>query len=214
MKFAKLKLFFKNQKIFEQALTHSSVPGKHNERLEFLGDRVLGLVVSTLLYTKFPKESEGDLAKRFAGLVCTETLAKIAAEIGIIPHIKVGVDLKKTIDKQTHMHANTMEAIIGALYTDQGYDSAFAFIQRLWAPYLDQMIAPPQDPKSTLQELVQKETKGTPEYTLLGKSGKEHAPVFKVEVKTLGKKATGEGATKKEAEQVAAQRLLDVILPE
>lgn len=211
MKFTDLKTLFKSSSLLDQALTHSSVPGKHNERLEFLGDRVLGLVVATLLYMKFPKEPEGDLAKRFAGLVCTDTLAQVADQLGIVPYLRVGSDLKKTIEKQTHMHANAMEAIIGALYTDQGYDAVFKFVENLWAPFLDHMSAPPQDSKSTLQELMQKKTKGTPTYTLIEKTGKEHAPVFKVEVSALGKTATGEGATKKEAEQHAAQQLLDLI---
>jgi len=210
MNLAQIEKKFKNKKLLKQALTHSSFSNKNNERLEFLGDRVLGLVVAELLYLKFPNESEGDLAKRFAGLVCTETLAEIAEEIEIITEIKVDRELRKKIKKQTHLHANTVEALIGALYLDQSYQFIFKFIKELWEKKLNNMITPPQDAKSKLQELSQKLKNLIPIYNLLEKKGKEHSPIFIIEAEALGIKTIGEGSTKKEAERNSAEKLLDL----
>ncbi|MHA1540786.1 MAG: ribonuclease III [Alphaproteobacteria bacterium] len=211
MKFDIITKKFRDKKLLKLALRHSSLSGKSNERLEFLGDRVLGLVISTLLFEKFPKEPEGDLAKRFAGLVCTETLSKIANDISLIPEINVDADLKRKIKTQTHLHANCVEAILGALYLDSGFDVVSSTIKDLWKIYLDDMIEPPQDAKSRLQELVQKKKKETPTYILIDKKGKEHSPIFKIKVETLDKTAIGEGATKKEAEQNSAEKLLEIL---
>ncbi len=129
----------------------------------------------------------------------------------MISHIKVGSDLKKNIEKQSHLHANTVEAIIGALYIDRGYDAVFSFVEKLWSPLLREMISPPQDAKSVLQELMQKQKKEIPIYTLIEKTGKEHSPVFTVEVSAIDKKAIGKGSTKKEAEQSSAEKLLAIL---
>lgn len=200
-------LLFRSSALLTQALTHASASDLHNERLEFLGDRVLGLAIASLLEHHFPTEKEGDLAKRFAGLVCTETLADIAHKIKLIDKIKVGSwDLKKSLKDQIHMHANTMEALLGALYLDRGFDITFEVINTLWTPLLHEMKNPPQDAKSQLQEYIQKEIGEIPVYTLIEKSGKEHAPIFTVNVTAMGKTASGTGSTKKEAEQNAAAK--------
>ncbi len=211
MEFDVITKKFKDKKLLKLALRHSSLSGKNNERLEFLGDRVLGLVISMLLFERFPKEREGDLAKRFAGLVCTGTLSKIASDISLIPEINVDGDLKQKIKTQTHLHANCVEAILGALYLDSGFDIIFSTIKNLWQTYLDDMIEPPQDAKSRLQELVQKKRQETPTYILIGKKGKEHSPVFRIKVEALDKTAFAEGVTKKEAEQNSAKKLLETI---
>ena len=198
-----------DKKLLTLALTHSSVSKANNERLEFLGDRVLGLIVAELIYKHFSNENEGDLAKRLAYLVCTETLGEIAHQLNLHEKVKVSSELKENLKDQTHLLANTVEAILGALYLDQGLEKTKEFISQTWGNRITEMAEPPKDAKSQLQEQEQKAGQPVPVYTLLEKSGEDHAPFFIVEVKTSKGTAKGEGKTKKEAAQNAAQNMLE-----
>lgn len=201
--------FIKDTPIYRKALTLANY-GKSApyERLEFLGDRVLGLYVANLLYRYFPKENEGDWAMRFTLLVREEMLAKIARQIGI-------PQLLRTKDNQLRDNnsilADVCEALIAAIYLDQGEKKARQFVEWLWTPYLEQSHETIKDSKSALQEWAQKKGK-MPVYTELSRTGEDHCPTFviQVEIDSYGQ-ATGEGHSKKEAMKMAAQTLLDIL---
>lgn len=175
------------------------------ERLEFLGDRVVGLVVAELLYTAFPDEEEGALAKRFVALTREEALAQIAEQIGL-PAL-----LKTTEDKMRHntsILGDVCEAVLGAMYLDKGLDAVKAFMIPLWQPLIEATPVIPQDSKSALQEWSQKTYKILPKYVSLGRTGPDHHPSFTVRVEVGQHMATGIGSSKKMAEQAAADTLL------
>lgn len=210
---------FKKLALLKQALTHPSAlaPGKGIafERLEFLGDRVLGLVVAKWLFEEFPSEKEGDLAKRLAALVRKETLVDVALSIGLD---KVMIMKHENSPSQkTRLEtilADGCEALIGALYLEGGLDAAESFIHRYWKDYLKKSEEPPRDSKSILQEWMQGLGKPHPQYVVIHSSGPAHAPHFVVEVHVEGfDPVQGEGSSKRLAEKVAAQRLLDIVLP-
>lgn len=205
---------FKNKALLEQALTHASVTRHQSyERLEFLGDRVLGAVVADLLYCHYPKELEGALARRFTRLVCTETLADIALSVELNNHMIIAKGERSTGGHhKPSLLADVCEAVIAALYLDGGMDVASAFIKTHWIPLLEKMILPPVDAKTALQELSQSKKKGIPIYTHLLQQGPNHAPLFTVEVTLEGyppQQATG--TSKRIAEQEAARKLLDLM---
>jgi ribonuclease-3 len=206
----KLKYKFKNEKLFELAMTQSGADAvNNNERLEFIGDRVLGLSVAILLYNMFPNESEGDLARRHAVLVSTDTLADVAKEFGLDKKIKHG---HMTAGKMNHIAANAMESVLGAIYLDAGFEVACTQIEEIWRPLAAKDIIPPKDPKTALQELVQKNGAGAlPEYEFLDNGNKSHAPSFRVQVSALGHSAVGNGESKKEASANAAEKLLEIL---
>ena len=215
---ANLNHQFKNPSLLKKALTHPSAlpPGQgvDFERLEFLGDRVLGLVMATWLFEKFPKESEGDLAARFANLVRKEALLKVAATLklegAMVMKHETSSSQKKRLDT---LLADGCEALIGALYLDGGLEIATTFIHHFWEPFLEENLPPPQDPKSTLQEWVQSQGKKHPHYELISSSGPAHAPDFIVEVSVEGlTPARGHGSSKRLAEKEAAQEMLKVIM--
>lgn len=199
--------FIKDTPIYRKALTLANY-GKSApyERLEFLGDRVLGLYVANLLYRYFPKENEGAWAMRFTILVREETLAEIARQIGIPKLLRT---------KDNHLRdnnsilADVCEALIAAVYLDQGEKRARQFVELLWTPYLEQSQETIKDSKSALQEWAQKRGK-MPVYTEISRTGEDHNPTFimQVEIETYGK-ATGKGHSKKEAMKIASQTLLD-----
>ena len=201
---------FKDEKLLELALTQSGANCLHNnERLEFIGDRVLGLSVADLLYTMFPNEAEGELARRHAALVSTDTLARVANEIGLAPHIHHG---HMTAGRLQHVLADTMEAIFGAIYLESGFDVARDVIVARWRDLAAQEIVAPKDPKTTLQEYVQKNHPGElPVYEFLPETGPAHSPVFNGSVTALGKTATGSGTSKKLASADAAANLLKIL---
>ena len=207
---------FNNVALLEQALTHPSASSKarpDNQRLEFLGDRVLGLTVAGMLMEAFPDLPEGELAPRFNALVRKEALAEIGAKIGLGEHLRLG--RSESISggrRKAAILADAMEAVIAALYLDGGMDAANTFIQKHWAPRLKSVRAAPVDAKSGLQEWAQGRGMATPDYQLLKREGPDHAPVFKVEA-TLesGESATGEARSKKLAEQAAAEALLEKV---
>ncbi|MDR0803940.1 MAG: ribonuclease III [Rickettsiales bacterium] len=206
----KLNYTFTNPALFDLAMVQSGAnAAQNNERLEFLGDRVLGLAVAELLYKMFQGESEGDLAKRHAALVSTNTLAVVAREFGFDKLIKHG---HMTGGKMNHIAANATEAVLGAIYLDGGFDAARAVVIDAWTDIATAAAQPPVDFKTALQELVQRMDSGAlPVYEYTSGSGKNHSPVFNVRVAALGKSAEGSGSTKKSAGAAAAEKLLGML---
>lgn len=205
-----LKYNFKNDELLDLALTQSGADAvNNNERLEFIGDRVLGLTVAVLLFEMFPDESEGELARRHASLVSTETLATVALEFGLDKKVRRG---HMTGGRMQHILANAMEAVLGAIYLDGGFESAQKFIVDIWRDIAAAALVAPKDPKTALQEFVQREDSGSlPVYEYLEPTGASHSPVFNVSVTALGKSATGQGSSKKAASIAAAEALLKTL---
>lgn len=212
---------FKNEQLLEEALTHPSMSRQNHEserpfnyeRLEFLGDAVLGLVIAELLVLKYPNEKEGALAKRQAGLVRGEAVANVANKLGIGKYIKMTQGEQSMGGRENVSNIeNALEAIIGAIYRDSDLSAAAAFICKHWAKLVENMKEPPKDSKTTLQEWAQAKGYPIPVYTLVETTGPSHAPRFTIAVKVEGFdpiQATGE--SKKKAEKDAANRLLKVI---
>lgn len=202
----------KELSLFELALTHSSVAGPASyERLEFLGDRVLGLVIARALYERYPNEPEGNLSKRYNALVDRETCAENGREIGLPRLIRLGRQARDDGASQSdNVIGDVIEALIGALFLDGGLAAAERFILRMWEPDLEIQRRAPQHPKSALQELAAARQVKTPVYEVVARTGAHHAPRFtvRVQVPTLGE-ATAEGASKQEAETAAATALLN-----
>jgi ribonuclease-3 len=213
---------FKTAALLREAVTHTSVAvgrrrdARHGyERLEFLGDRVLGLVVAHLLLDSFPKENEGAIAKRHTELVRRETLADIAREIdlGRFLRLSAGEGDSGGRDNPTIL-ANACEAVIGALYLDGGLASADAFIRRYWTPRIDLAGQPPQDPKSALQQWALARGLPLPRYKAVARQGPDHLPEFTVEVLVEGlPAAAATGRSKRVAERAAAALMLGNVPP-
>jgi len=196
--------------LYTQALTHGSASTDHYERLEFLGDRVLGLVMAQWLYTRFPDEKEGQLSRRFNQLVAGGTCAAVAREIGVRTHLRLGKQARDdgAVDSDNVL-GDVMESLIGALYLDKGMEAARALILRLWEGEVEGQGSAPKHPKSALQEWAAANNRRPPEYTLIDRSGPQHALRFTVAVTIRGVgEARGEGASKQEAETAAAVALL------
>lgn len=201
---------FRNQQLLAQALTQSGVDARNNnERLEFIGDRVLGLTVAQMLYTMYPNEKEGELARRHSVLVSTETLSRVAREIELDKSLHYG---HMTAGRTRHILANGMEAVFGAIFIDGGFDAARDVIMHFWHDLALADATPPKDSKTKLQEYVQKKDNGAlPVYEFLETTGAPHNPVFNVRVTAMGKSATGSGSSKKGAGLVAANALLKIL---
>jgi ribonuclease-3 len=202
---------FRDISLLQTAMTHSSTADEENyERLEFLGDRVLGLVMADLLYHRYPQEREGDLAKRHAALVQGRTLAIVAHRIDLGEALILSEGERAAGGAENeNMLADGMEALIGAMYLDGGLEPTARLIAELWDDLLDTMAQPPQDPKTALQEWAQARGLPLPEYELSDRSGPDHAPVFTVKVTVEGFDcAEGTGASRRAAEKLAAQILL------
>jgi ribonuclease III len=225
---------FKNRDLFSHALTHASVrsgkqiPGKgkadskrkstapapvsahDNERLEFLGDRVLGLAIAELLWSTYPTDSEGQLAKRFNGLVRGEACAGIGRTIGLGPFLILsGSEADSGGRAKETILADAVEALLGALFIEAGFDKAREVVRRLWLPLLDDMPEATTDPKSALQEWAQGQGLPLPRYAEVKRQGPDHAPHFVAEVRVPGHPpAQGEGPSKRIAEQAAATAML------
>jgi ribonuclease-3 len=200
-----------NAGLFERALTHSSVGKDSYERLEFLGDRVLGLVIARWLYETHTGEPEGKLSRRYNALVARETCAEVGRAIGLPPLIRLGKQAREDGASQSdNVVGDVVEALIGALLIDGGLDVAEAFIRSAWGGLLTDQGTAPQHPKSALQELAAARNLGTPKYEILGRSGAHHSPRFNVRVAVSGLgQAEAEGSTKQEAETLAATALLE-----
>ena len=197
---------------FERALTHGSHAAANYERLEFLGDRVLGLAMAEWLYERFPDEPEGQLSKRLNALVTGAVCAQVAREIGVPPHLRLGKQARDDgATGSDNVLGDVVEALIGALYLDGGYAPARDFVRRHWAARID-LTRAPQHPKSALQEWAAAHNRRPPVYEITDRSGPHHAPRFTVKV-TIGKlaEAEGQGTSKQEAETAAAAALLALL---
>lgn len=214
---AALEHRFTDPVLLEKALTHSSVSGTGRtgaegtyERLEFLGDRVLGLVIAEWLLSHYPRDREGALAKRLAALVRRETLAEVAQAIRLGPCLRLSPGEEDSGGRANPtILADACEAVIGALYLDAGLETARRFIRRYWAPFLEGRSPPPFEPKTSLQEWAQARGKPLPVYRVVSQTGPDHAPHFAVEVAVDGLPcAVGTGSSKRVAERQAAAALL------
>ena len=199
--------------LFERALTHASYSETQYERLEFLGDRVLGLAIAAWLYELFPEEPEGKLSRRLNALVARETCAEVAREMGLGAEIRLGKQAREDgASDSDNVLGDVVEALLGALYLDAGLERALDFIRSAWADRVNRRDRAPKHPKSRLQEWAAASEKKPPMYRLADRSGPHHAPRFVVEVEIKGVgSASAEGTTKQEAETAAAQALLDQI---
>ena len=179
-----------------------------NERLEFLGDRVLGLLVAEMLLETFPTESEGEIARRHAELVRKETLADVASVLDIAPLIRLPPEEDQNVRNNPNLLADACEALIAALYLDGGLDAARGFVTNHWRPRMNAALAPPKDPKTGLQEWAQARGKPLPAYNLVQTKGPPHQPIFTVEVAVEGTEpAQADGLSKRAAERAAAAAL-------
>jgi ribonuclease-3 len=207
---------FKDVKLLDCALTHiSAMTGPRNyamsyQRLEFLGDHVLGLVVSDMLFQAFPKANEGDLSRRLAGLVRKETCADVARSIDLGPAIKLGPSEVNAGGRQrVAILGDVCEALIGAVYLDGGYPAAAEVVERLWAERMRKAEGPPRDAKTMLQEWAQARGLPTPIYREVARTGPHHYPEFRVAVELPDRApAEGLGRSKRAAEQAAAAAML------
>jgi ribonuclease-3 len=200
----------------DMALTHASVQRKNGdyERLEFLGDRVLGLVVAHMLYAAFPDEPEGALAKRHTGMVQRAALVRVAGALTLGRFLKLSAGEKKAGgERKDAILADALEALIGAVYLDGGFSAAEGLVRRFWQGMVTQgPSVPPEDPKTALQEWAQGHGHGLPEYRTVSKSGAEHAPLFEVEVRVkLHEPETGTASSKRDAEKEAARKMLEKV---
>ena len=211
-----IKYDFVNKALLEAAITHTSfVNNKKDytyERLEFLGDRVLGLAIADLIYKNFLNESEGDLARRIAFLVSGKTLSEIAIKLKLQKYVRVSENLKFNNGENNSILSDTMEAIIGAIFLDSNYSEVKKVIKYIWIEYIKNDVKPPKDPKSALQELSMELKYEMPVYSNYIKEGPDHSPIFKVKVSIKGlNKSQGIGVSKKSAEIDAASKLLRII---
>ncbi len=209
----KLNAQFSDTVLLEQALTHRSADSRNNERLEFLGDAVLGLVTAEALYRTYPQADEGELSRYRARLVRRETLAEIGFELDLGDHLRLGSgELKSGGFRRESILADALESIIGAVYLDAGFDAAIALVTRLLGERieaLDELIEV-KDPKTQLQEYLQARQKELPEYEVHDVKGQPHAQTFVVtcRVSGLDDAVTGSGSSRRRAEQQAAQEAL------
>ena len=208
-----IKYNFKKLSILEKALTHKSLDNDvNNEKLEFLGDRVLGLVISQTLLEKYPDEKEGIIDKKFANLVNKKTCSLIAKKINLKRYILLGSSHKKLERSADKISSDCLEALVGAIYLDGGLKSAEKFILIFWEEYLLKSSITLIDSKTKLQEFSLKKFKELPKYIFFKKTGPQHRPLFKTEVQIPNsKKIVGIGSSKKKAQQNAAAKLLKIL---
>jgi ribonuclease-3 len=208
---------FRDPDLLERALTHASVGEgaariANNEVLEFIGDRVLGLLVAETLAARHPKASEGELARRLNRLVSRDTCALVGEAIGIGPALRMsGSATRIGARERGSVLAGGVEAVIAAVYADGGLEAARALFLRLWAPYLDQDVGAidRRDPKTALQEWAHASGVASPVYTVLNREGPDHAPVFLVQLQVAGREpVSARGPSRREAEKRAAEALL------
>lgn len=204
---------FADPGLLDLALTHASSQSARlnsNERLEFLGDRVLGLAVAGMLYHRHAEETEGQLGYRFTALVRREALVTVAEKLDLAACVTLSAGEAAGGGRgNPSILADAMEALIGALYLDGGFDTARAFVETHWAPLAKSQSGPLKDAKTRLQERCQKNGLPLPVYTVTGQTGPDHAPTFSVSVAVPGRQAAeGQGSAKQEAEQAAAAAML------
>jgi len=196
--------------LFEMALTHSSSRRDNYERLEFLGDRVLGLVIARWLYERFPDEPEGKLSQRYNMLVARETCGDIGRGLGLPGVIRLGKQARDDgANWSDNVVGDVVESLIGALYLEGGLDAAEALIRRIWGPLIDEQKGAPKHPKSALQELAAARNLPNPHYEVVGRTGTHHNPRFTVRVSLKNsEEAEAQGSSKQDAETEAAKALL------
>jgi len=205
---------FADRRLLERALMHASAfaqgRGESYQRMEFLGDRVLGLAIAAMLYNRYPGAEEGELARRLNALVRREACADRALFLGIDDALKLGTaEAHSGGRRKTAILADACEAVLAAIHLDAGFEAAEAVILKVWAPLIETDERPERDPKTALQERVQANGGPPPDYVLLERRGPDHKPHFVIEVTTTnGPLGRGEGGSKREAEQNAARAAL------
>lgn len=213
---------FKDQELLNEALTHTSISKglsrqkkdrKDLERLEFLGDRVLGLIISEKLFTRFDKEEAGTLSQRFHAQVQRETLAEVAIELNLSKFIQVSAELRQNSDAlKPSILEDCVEALIAALYLDGGMKAAKSFVKKNWWSRIEAKGASQKDPKSALQEWAAKFNKPLPVYEVVKRTGPDHSPEFTIEVRVEGcKPMHAKSTSKRSAEKLAAENMLKVL---
>lgn len=214
--FRRLGYSFQNNALAEQALTHRSHGAAHNERLEFLGDAIVNFVIAEALFQRFPSTREGELTRMRAALIRTETLAAIAREMEVGEFIRLGSgEMKSGGKRRESILADTLEALIGAIYLDAGVDICRQRVLAWFAPRLQQ-VAPGEinkDPKSRLQEWLQARGRALPVYALAATHGEEHNQQFDVtcSIPSVSQQFFGNGSSRRVAEQIAAQSALEFL---
>ncbi len=215
-----IKYTFKDKDLLKKSLLHSSKIKKQKnrsnnpisefERLEFLGDRVLGLVIANLIYKNFPNYSEGKMSIKLSFLVKKNFLSQIASELKIYEFIEISSNKNINLKNNKSILADTLESLIGAIFIDGGFSESIKFIKMFWSKDINDEKMQLNDPKTILQEFSQKNSKKLPVYKLLKKKGPPHSPEFTVEVSCLKlNKINGTGSSKREAEKIAAKNFLD-----
>lgn len=209
---------FARPRLLVEAVTHPSGHGPRRgqrgyQRLEWLGDRVLGLAVAELLWRRFPAEAEGHLTNRHSSLVRSETLTRMAKDLDLARYLILAPrEALAGIATKPAILADACEAVIAAVYLDGGFAAAFEVVQRLWQPLIEEMTTPPASAKARLQEWTQARALGLPEYGLVDKSGPDHALRFTMEARIGGwMPATATASSKQQAEEEAAARLLETL---
>jgi len=215
---------FRQPDLLREALTHRSAAhrqGKQlrrgdrrgvgsNERLEFIGDRVLGLLIAEWLIERFPLEQEGELGPRHAQLVSRKVLGEIAAAAGLSEALAIAPnEARAGVAQLTNVLADATEALIGAMFLDGGLDPARGFVRRAWLPAMDAQVLPPKDPKTALQEWLMARGKPLPIYGVVSNTGPSHGPSFVISVAAEGHAGTGTAGSKRLAERLAAADLLE-----
>jgi len=201
---------FKDKSLLKTSLTHPSFSKKNNyERLEFLGDRVLGLIISNEIFNIYSDDSEGNLAKKISFLVCKNTLIKIADKLMLEKYFIISKNIKKT--SFDSIKANSLEALIAAIYLDSNFSNTYVIVKKLWNKYIKKKLDY-HDPKSKLQEWSLKTNNILPVYEVKKKEGPDHNPIFTVNLKLNGKiYSIGVGKNKQDAEVMAAEKALKEI---
>lgn len=208
---------FKDAQLLKQALTHRSAQKIHNERLEFLGDAILGMIITTALFQRNPTASEGELSYMRAALVCEKTLAELGQAFQLKNYIRVGASELGQYRKRPALLADTLEALIGAIYLDGGWTPCETCVLSWYKELLDQVkyIAPSKDPKTTLQEYLQANGRELPRYSLMSQTGRSHEPIFTIACKLPDRiefpLVKGIGKNRREAEQQAATKVLTLL---
>ena len=212
----KLNYTFQKPKLLQIALTHRSKGGEHNERLEFLGDGVVNFIIAEILYQQFPKATEGELSRFRASLVNRDTLAKLAKEFNLGNYLLLGPgEMRSGGNERNSILSCTMEAIIGAIYLDGGFLAVREKIVEWYEPWLQSLssAADHKDPKTLLQERLQRDRLSLPLYTVESIAGEAHQQIFTIgcQVTGLSTKTIGKGTSRRRAEQEAAQAMLQAL---
>lgn len=205
---------FRDAGLLDRALTHRSLAREyvHNQRLEFLGDAVLGLMIAELLYQLYPDADEGDLSKRLVALVNGQQLASIARQLDLGPLLHMSRSEEEQGGRDTTSNLeDACEAMLGAIYLDGGLDAVRPVIAKFWGPQAETLKAAPKDAKTALQEWAQARALPLPEYTVVSAEGPAHAPDFVIEVTVENKKARGQAKNKRQAERMAAEAMLALL---